>query len=363
MASRTPEDIAQRWFRPEIRALSAYHVPDPGDMVKLDAMENPYVWPDALRDEWAAMLHEIHLNRYPDPGARELHAALREAFGIGSQAGLMLGNGSDELIQILALAVAEPGHAILAPEPGFVMYRMIATFAGLKYVGVPLRQDDFGLDLEAMREAIATHDPAVVFLACPNNPTGNLFDGDAIEAVIESCNGLVVIDEAYAAFASRSFLPRLGEWPNLLVMRTVSKMGLAGLRLGLLAGPPALIGELDKLRLPYNINVLTQASAIFALRHRQVLDEQTARIRSDREALYQALSAIDAIHVWPSEANFLLMRVPEGRASAVFDGLRQHGVLVKNLDPAGGMLKDCLRVTVGTPEENSAFVTALRESL
>ncbi|MBK1704827.1 histidinol-phosphate transaminase [Halochromatium glycolicum] len=359
-------------LRPEIQALSAYHVPDATGLIKLDAMENPYGWPNALRDDWLRALRDAELNRYPDPRAGALQTALREAMAIPAGMDLLLGNGSDELIQMLALAVAAPGQGtgreparptLLALEPGFVMYRMIALFAGLEYVGVPLNADDFALDLDATLQAIEAHQPALTFIAYPNNPTGNLFAADAIEQIIAASPGLVIVDEAYAPFTDASFLPRLGDWPNLLVMRTVSKMGLAGLRLGYLAGPPAWIAQFDKVRLPYNVNVLSQASAVFALRHRAVLDQQTQAIRRERERLAAALIALDAgrgrLTVYPSAANFILVRTEPGRASALFDGLLEHGILIKTLDGSHPLLADCLRLTVGLPEENAKLLEAL----
>jgi histidinol-phosphate aminotransferase len=325
-------------------------------------MENPYRWPDALVDEWLEILRSVELNRYPDPGAGALTAKLKQRMRVPDSMQVVLGNGSDELIQMLALAVAEQGRVILAPEPTFVMYRMIAAFAGMRYEGVPLT-DDFALDVEATLAAIALHQPAIVFLAYPNNPTGTLFSTAAVAAVIAAAPGLVVVDEAYAPFTDASFMARLGEFPNLLVLRTVSKMGLAGLRLGLLAGPADWLCEIDKVRLPYNINVLTQASALFALEHNDMLDAQTAQIRRDRAGLFTALKAIRGVQPYPSEANFILFRTPAGRAGAVFAALRAQGILVKNLAGAGDRLQDCLRVTVGTPEENDAFLAALRTAM
>jgi histidinol-phosphate aminotransferase len=360
--SSIDQRVAQ-WIRPEIRALSAYHVPDAAGLIKLDAMENPYSWPDELIHDWLRTLAAVPLNRYPDPGAAALRRRLRAAFGVPEETGLLLGNGSDELIQMLAMAVAEPGRTILAPEPSFVMYRMIATFVGMEYVPVPLRAADFGLDREAMLEAIGRHHPAIVFLAYPNNPTGNQFAEDDVRAVIEAAPGLVVVDEAYAAFADHSFLDELRRNDNLLVMRTVSKMGLAGLRLGLLAGAQRWIEQLDKIRLPYNINVLTQASAEFALQHKAVLDRQTAAIRRDRELLLEALRQLDGVQAFPSQANFILFRTPPGTADRLFVQLRADGVLIKNLSGAGGLLADCLRVTVGRPDENRAFLAALSGAL
>ncbi len=355
-------DRVAHWVRPEIRALSAYHVPNASGLIKLDAMENPYRWPPEMVAQWLDTLRQAELNRYPDPGASALKDRLRKAMAVPAGADILLGNGSDEIIQMLLLALAAPGQAVVSVEPGFVMYHMIATFAGMNYVGVPL-QDDFALDQSGLLAAINEHQPAIVFLAYPNNPTGNLFDASVIEGIIETAPGLVIIDEAYHAFADASFMPKVMNYDNLLVMRTVSKMGLAGLRLGLLAGSPAWLEEFDKVRLPYNINVLTQASAEFALQHADVLKAQTEQIKKDRSLLEQALQQIEGLTVYPSRANFILFRVPGGQAERVFEGLKSKGVLVKNLDKAGGVLADCLRVTVGMPEENTAFITALTQVL
>ena len=352
----------EHWVRPEIRALSAYHVPEAAGLIKLDAMENPFPWPEELRAAWLERLRDVPLNRYPDPAGRELVARLREAMAIPADQAVLLGNGSDELIQIIALAVAVAGRSVLAPAPSFVMYEMIARFAGLDFVGVPLRAD-FSLDLPAMRAAIARHRPAVIFLAYPNNPTGNHWARADVEAVLDAAPGLVVVDEAYEPFADDSFMADLGRWPHLLVMRTLSKFGLAGLRLGYLCGPADWLSEFDKLRLPYNINVLTQVTAAFALEHKAVFDAQAEAIRAERARLAAALAALPGITVHPSAANFLLLRVPAGRADALHAGLRAAGVLVKNLSGAGGLLADCLRVTVGTPAENDALLAAFEALL
>jgi len=352
----------QRWIRTEIQALSAYHVPDPGKLVKLDAMENPYRWPAELVEQWLDRLRPLELNRYPDPGARDLSEKLRQIMQVPEGMQVLLGNGSDELIQMLALALAGPERVILSTDPTFVMYRLIAEVAGLGYRAVPLSAD-FSLDPEVTLSAIEQTQPVIVFLAYPNNPTGNLFDTAVVEEVIRAAPGLVVVDEAYAPFTDASFMSRLGEFPNLLVLRTVSKMGLAGLRLGLLAGPAEWLGEIDKTRLPYNINVLTQASAMFALQHKTMLDEQAQQIRSDRAKLAQSLRELDGVRPYPSEANFILFETPQGEADRVFAALKEQGVLVKNLSAAAGRLRDCLRVTVGKPTENQAFIDALQNTL
>lgn len=352
----TPDQI----IRDEIRAVGAYHVPDSRGYVKLDAMENPYGLPADLAAEVGRLAAEAQLNRYPDPTASALKARLREVMTVPAGMELLVGNGSDEIILLLAMAVGRPGAALLAPEPSFVMFRMIAGFVGLRYVGVPLAPD-FGLDLPAMESAIAMHRPALTFLAYPNNPTGNLFDAAGIARIVECAPGLVVVDEAYHAFAGESFLPQLERHPNLLVMRTLSKLGLAGLRLGLLVGRGEWLRELDKVRLPYNVNVLTQRVAERVLGRMDVLSAQAAAICDERARLYDRLSGMAGIQTFPSRANFLLFRVPQ--ADKVFASLKVRGVLIKNLNGSHPMLAGCLRVTVGTPEENDRFLDALQGSL
>jgi histidinol-phosphate aminotransferase len=351
-----------RFVRAPLRALQAYHVPPAAGLIKLDAMENPYSWPDWLRNDWLDALRHAALNRYPDPGAGELKARLRDVLGVPGSAELVLGNGSDELIQMIIQAVAAPGRVIMAPEPTFVMYRQLAVVAGLEFQGIPLRAD-FSLDANAMIEAIGTHQPAVLFLAYPNNPTGNLFERDVIDTLLAFAPGLVVLDEAYAPFADDSFMDVLGCCDNLLVLRTLSKLGLAGVRLGLLAGDAQWLGEIEKTRLPYNISTLDQLTGEFALRHYAVFAEQARFIREQRGELLARLGKLPGVTVYPSAANFILMRVPPGRGAAVFEGLKAAGVLIKNLAGSAPALADCLRVTVGKPEENAAFLTALRSLL
>lgn len=349
-------------FRREVLAMSAYHVADASNYIKLDAMENPYTWPADIQQAWLEHLKSCPLNRYPDPEAKALADAVRRSNAIPDASAILLGNGSDEIIQILLMALPSTA-AVLAPEPGFVMYKQIALSLGLRYCGVPLAAESFDLDLPAVLAAIEAEKPAAIFLAYPNNPTGNLFDPAAIEAILAAAPGVVVVDEAYAPFADASFIEQLPQHDNLLVMRTVSKLGLAGLRLGFLAGPPALLEQLNKVRLPYNINCLTQATAGFALEHPQFLLDQTRLIREQRSVVMQALQAIDSVKAYPSAANFILFRTLTKPADAVFASLKQHGVLIKNLSPQGGLLENCLRATIGKPEENQAFLQALKAAL
>jgi histidinol-phosphate aminotransferase len=351
-----PEDL----IRKEILDLSAYHVPESGGMVKLDAMENPYSLPAPVRAELGAALAEVAINRYPDAHAGALKQRLREVMKIPTGMDLLLGNGSDEIIQIIAMALSQPGATLLSVEPSFLMYKMVAAFCGLNYVGVQLRAD-FSLDLGAMLAALRQHKPAVVFLAYPNNPTGNLFERREMAAVLAAAPGLVVSDEAYFPFNNESFLSELPRAANLLVMRTVSKMGLAGLRLGFLMGRPQWLQQFEKVRMPYNINSLTQAAALRLLGDGGVLLRQTEAIRAARTELARELAAIKGIETFASAANFVLFRVRE--ADRVFDALKQRGILLKNLSRAHPLLANCLRATVGTPEENVEFLRALRESL
>ena len=362
MSPSKDEPLDERIARlivPEVRALSAYAVADASGLIKLDAMENPYPWPRDLEDEWLERLRGVSVNRYPDPKSSELKARLREVMEVPTSAQLLLGNGSDELIQLLILAIGGAGSVVFAPDPSFAMYALLARATGRRFVGVPLSEADFGLRLETTLEALREHQPALTFIAYPNNPTGNLFANDHIDAILDASPGVVVIDEAYAPFARTSYFPQLGARPNLLVLRTVSKLGLAGLRLGVLAGAPAWLNELDKLRLPYNLNVLTQATAELALSHYALFQEQTQQIIRDRDALYERLSSMDGVQVWPSKANFLLLRTSLGSGTAT--ALRERGVLVKDLHGASPLLRDCIRVTVGRADENAAFLQALEE--
>jgi len=357
----------KKLIRPDVQALSAYHVPSSDGFLKLDAMENPYTWPQVAKQAWSDMLQTLPVNRYPDPQAEHVKQGLRDAMGISEKYDILLGNGSDEIIQILAMAVARYGQAgaerpakILAPEPGFVMYKMIAQLCGLEYIGVPLTHD-FELDEAAMLAAIEAHQPELIFLAQPNNPTGNLWDQTVIDKIIQASEGLVIMDEAYTAFTDREHLELLDQYDNVLVMRTLSKVGLAGLRLGLIIGAKEWLNELDKIRLPYNINVLTQASALFALEHYEMLMVQTEQLRVDRVVLMKDLASIAGVEVFPSEANFVLVRTPAGMARNWFDELKQRKILIKCLDGGHPLLKDCLRITVGSTDQNEQVVDALKE--
>ena len=351
-------------IRSDVRAIAGYHVAEASGLIKLDAMENPYHLPEHLRHELGRRLAGVALNRYPVASYATLKQRICATLGVPAGYDVILGNGSDELISILDMACAlqERRAVVVAPTPSFVMYQRSAQFAGMDFVGVPLK-DDLTLDREAMLAAIAQHRPALVYLAYPNNPTGNLFDAADVAAIIEALGdtGIAVVDEAYEPFAQHSFMHRLPEFANLVVMRTVSKLGLAGIRLGYMAAAPQLLEQFDKVRPPYNINVLTQAAAEFALDHVAVLNEQAAAIRAERSTLAAALSKLPGVHVFPSAANFILIRVPnsdDAHAKILADK-----VLVKNVSKMHKVLHHCLRITVSTPAENAAFLAALTAAL
>lgn len=354
--------VAASLIRDDVLALHAYAVAPADGLIKLDLMENPYELPAELARELGERLGRVALNRYPPGDPVPFKQRLAQRIGLPAGQALLLGNGSDEIIHLLIHACARPGAVVLSPWPSFSMYRLTAGFDHCRFVGVDLR-DDFDLDLPAMRAAIEEHRPALIFLSYPNNPTGNRFDDEAVRTILEHAPGLVVVDEAYLPFAGRSWLGALPHHPNLLVLRTFSKLGLAGLRLGYLCGAPEWLDEFDKLRPPFNVDVLTLAAADFLLDHLEVFDAQAAAIRADRDRMIGDLRALDGPQVFDSAANFVLLRVPGGDAGAValFAHLLQQGILVKNMTAFHSMLRGCLRVTVGTQAENAALLGAIRE--
>ncbi|MES2758813.1 MAG: histidinol-phosphate transaminase [Pseudomonadota bacterium] len=352
-------------IRADVRAASTYNVPDASGYIKLDAMENPYQLPAPLRAELGERLAAAALNRYPVASYATLKQRIRAKLGVPAGYDVILGNGSDELISIIAMATARQDRraVIVAPVPAFVMYQRSAQFAGMDFVGVPLKAD-FTLDQPALLAAIREHKPAVLFLAYPNNPTGNLYDAADMAELIDAMGdtGIAVVDEAYEPFARDSFMGHLPEFENLVVMRTLSKLGLAGIRLGYMSAAPKLLEQFDKVRPPYNVNVLTQVAAEFALEHLDVLDAQAADLIAARTALAAALAALPGVEqVFPSAANFLLFRVADSDAACA--KLAADRVLVKNMGKMNALLANCIRVTVSTPEENSAFLTALKAAL
>jgi histidinol-phosphate aminotransferase len=371
-------DRALAVIRPDIRALHAYVVQDSHGMVKLDAMENPYTLDADLQAELGRRLGALALNRYPANNVAMLREALLRYAQVPLGYSVVLGNGSDELISMLAIAIAQTGATILAPLPGFVMYEFSAKLQNVAFTGVDLTPD-FALDVPAMLAAIALHKPALVYLAYPNNPTANSWSAPDLEAVVQAvgeAGGIVVFDEAYQPFAARTYLDRMTQHPHVLVLRTLSKFGLAGVRLGYLVGPDALIGEIDKVRPPYNISSLNAECALFALEHEAVFARQAEAIKGERDRLMAKLADVQGVQVFPSEANMILVRLippstyapvnDENRVSyadLVFFAMKEKGVLVKNVSKMHKLLGNCLRLTVGTPTENNQMIAALKASL
>ena len=358
-------------IRSDVQAMHAYAIQDSAGMVKLDAMENPHRLPQALQEKLGQRLGALALNRYPGSRVNDLRHALAAYAAMPDGFDLMLGNGSDELISLLALACAIPPSSVngfkkagvLAPVPGFVMYAMSAQLQGLDFHGVALTEN-FELDEGAMLAAIKEHQPALTYLAYPNNPTANLWNDAVIESVIEAAGaqgGLVVIDEAYQPFSSKSYIDRLARHHHVLLLRTLSKFGLAGIRLGYLMGRRELIAEIDKVRPPYNVSVLNCECALFALEHQEVFAAQALDLRAQRALLFDELAKLPGVHAYPSEANMLLVRVPD--AQKTFEGMRLRKVLVKNVSTMHPLLANCLRLTVGTKDENQQMLAALRDCL
>lgn len=357
----TSLDQALARIRPDVRAAHAYAVQPSTGLLKLDAMENPYRLPPELQQALGARLGALALNRYPAERTAELARALARHAGVGDDVGVTLGNGSDELIGLLTIAVAKPGATVLAPLPGFVMYEALARQQRLDFIGVPLRADDFELDEVAMLAAIEKHQPALIYLAYPNNPTATLWDAAVIERIAQAAPGLVVMDEAYQPFASADSLALMARQKNVLVMRTMSKFGLAGVRIGYLLGAPELVEQVEKLRPPYNISVLNAEAAFFALEHADVYAAQAAELRQQRERLYSALQAMPGVTPWPSQGNMILARVQD--AAATFAALKARGVLIKNVSAMHPLLANCVRLTVGTPDENTRLLAELPSCL
>ena len=354
-----------RTIRQDVTSSAGYAIQPSAGMVKLDAMENPFTLPPALKRALGERLAEVAINRYPI-NKGEVAAALAQHFDVPSECKVICGNGSDELIDLLSVACHHPqgpDATVLAPLPGFVMYEMSARLRGLKFVGVPLTPA-FELDERAMLASIEQHRPALTYIAYPNNPTGNLFDERIVLRIVDAVgaqDGLVVFDEAYQPFSSRTWMSRLPMHEHVLVLRTLSKFGLAGVRMGYLAGAAALIEQIDKVSPPYNVSGLNAAATLFALEHAEVFAGQAAVLRAERERLIAALRALPGVTVYPSEANMILVRVPDsGRA---FEGMKARRVLVKHIAGLHPLLANCLRLTVGTPEENSLMIDALKESL
>lgn len=340
----------------DVRKLKAYEAPEIPCRVKLDAQENPYPLPENVRTKILNALRPVLLNRYPDPCAVELKKKIAGRIGTKTE-NIMLGNGSDELIQAIIMAFGGPSKKVCYPVPTFSMYGIITKSLGQIPIEVLLGKD-FDLDKNAMLSAIKKERPAVIFLSYPNNPTGNCFSKETVIEIIKKSEAAVVIDEAYCDFSKKTFLPLIRDYENLVILRTLSKIGLAALRLGVLIARPEIVREINKVRLPYNVNSLSQGAAKVVLGNGKVIDKQLKAIIKEREGLYKILLRIGGITPFPSEANFILFRTDKD-ANKIYQRLIDKGILVRNLNQKG-LLRNCLRVTIGTPDEDRRFLDALK---
>ena len=355
------------WIRRDILTMQAYPASPQGFRVKLDAMESPYTLPQSLSEKWKDAIGDCTVNRYPESDPVTLKNQLADHIGVPQQGALLLGNGSDELIQLLTLALANDKHYLVTPEPGFAIYKMAAMIARMHYCPVSL-DENFNLDKDLILDAFEQHPCALLCLAQPNNPTGNLWDKDDLSELIAAAPGYVLIDEAYQPFVTASSaldsMALLEKYPNLLVLRTFSKIGFAGLRFGVLIGHHDIIEQLNKIRLPYNIGSLVQKGIGFVLNQYALIEAQVDKICALRETLFKTLCGLDALEVFPTQTNFILFRTPPDTADAIFAALKERGILLKNLSSDSNQrLKDCLRVTVGSAQENEIFYNELQAIL
>ena len=355
-------DVIARTIRAEVHAMHAYPVSAPWLGVKLDLMEDAHldsgVATQVIRKEISDRIAESAFNRYPDPSAPALKTKLREKLGINPKHDILIGTGSDEIITMLSQAILAGGGTVLSLEPSFVVFKNAAVAVAGRYIGVPLNAD-FTLDLQATLAAIAREQPKLIWIVYPNNPTGNQYPDDAIEQIIRAAPGLVVIDEAYEPFAQRSWLPRIDEFPNVLIMRTLSKIGLAGVRLGYIVGAPEWIGEINKVRGPFNVGVLQQVAAEVLLDHYDELKRHARLMIEQRERLLAELAKLPGVTPFPSVANFVLVRFAD--ASAVFEALKTRGILVRNLSASHPLMVNTLRISMGTTAQMDALIVALKE--
>lgn len=339
----------KRLVKKNIRSLSAYKAKKIPCKIKLDANESPYGLGDVIRN-----IGKINTNRYPDPEAKELKRVIAKQHGV-SQGTILLGNGSDELIYYLITVFGGP---VLFPVPTFSMYGIITQALGEKKIPVSLDKE-FDLDIDKICSTLKQVRPKLIFLSNPNNPTGNCFSTDRILRIIDKARGIVVIDEAYQPFASqKGFVPLLRDYENLVIMRTLSKIGLAGLRVGFLIASNEIINEVNKVRLPFNLNMVSQAVAIDTLKNKRCLKLAIKSIINEREKLFKDMKRITGVHPYPSEANFILFRVKE--PDRIYRGLMHRGVLVRNIN---SIIRGCFRVTIGTPYENRKFLSSLKRVL
>ncbi len=348
------------YLREDLVDLKPYDAEEIPYAYKMDANESPWDLPLEVRQVLAQDLIEGgQLNRYPDSNSTRLRQSIGKYLGVSSKQ-VVVGAGSDELIQILTTAFVDKGDRVIYPTPSFGMYRIFTQIAGGVPVEVALEQD-YEYDLDSFRLALTKHNPKLVFICSPNNPTGNMVEHEKLKDFICEFPGIVVVDEAYGEFTRETMIGWIDQLPNLVVLRTFSKaFGLAGLRIGYCLCNKELANQINRVKPPYNINSFSQKAAILTLENMDIVRERIDEILKQRELMYSALKGIDGIKVYPSQANFLLVQVPDG--NSVWQGLYDRGILVRNFSNSP-YLQNCLRVTVADEKANQSFIKAMKEIL
>jgi histidinol-phosphate aminotransferase len=350
-----------RHVKAAVRRIQAYTLAAREAPVRINQNENPWDIPLAIKRRVLEKALVRPWTRYPDFDPQELTEALARFSGWRPD-GTLAGNGSNELIQALLMVTVGPGTPVVIPEPTFTLYALLTTILGGEAVRVPLTEE-LRYDTRALIEARRRSGAAVTIVCSPNNPTGTVLSRRDLERLLGAGDGIVVFDEAYHEFGGETAVPLLEKHPNLVVLRTFSKArALAGLRVGYLLASPELVREINKARLPYNLNFFTQTAALAALEEHEALDEVVGKIVEARERLIARLGDVPGVRAWPSKANFVLLELLEASPRAVFDGLYRRGVLVRDVS-SYPMLSRCLRVSVGTPDENETFLHALGTAL
>ena len=343
----------------KIKSLKAYHVETVENGIKLHANENPYPPSPELLKKILARFEKLNLNRYPDPDCKTLKEAISTRIGVPTNQ-LVIGNGSDELIQNLMQVFCNEGDTIAFPDPTFAMYAITAKGMGLKVHTFPLN-DNWDFKVTPLIEKLNASHARIVFISYPNNPTGNCFSRTEIQKLVENFEGIVVLDEAYYDFSGQSFLSQMKDHNNLVILRSLSKIGLAGLRVGYGIFPSTLVNEINKVRLPYNSNSISQIGATELMNNFETVQKQINSIKEERTRLLDELAKIKSITAFPSDANFILFKASHDGES-IYRNLIKNGVLVRNLG-AHPRLKNCMRVTIGTKAENDQFLNRLTKAI
>lgn len=343
------------YIKKAIKDLISYKPPDYQCKYKMDANEMPFDIIDEYKMLDGEFLESLHINRYPDPYHKHLVKLISQDLGV-KPSEVIAGNGSDELINLIVNTFADVGDYILYPDPSFAMYSVYTHISGAK--GIPVALDDnFEYDIDLFIKYIKMYQPKITFLCCPNNPTGTVLKNSDIEKIVLSSEGLVVVDEAYFNYYGTTCVKLIEKYDNLIVLRTFSKIGLAGIRLGYMAASYGIIDDIKKTKSPYNVNSLSQALACEVIQKKLYADKVNYLIE-EREKMYLSLIMIKGVKAYKSYANFILIHVDN--ANDIFAKLLDRGILVKSF-PRESTMKDFMRITVGKSEENEIFICTLKD--